>query len=263
MIELYHNDMSTCAAKVRLALAEKGAEWKSHSMDLRAGDALKPEYLRLNPNGLVPTLVHDGRVIVESTVICEYLDDALPDPPLRPRDPMARARMRLWTKQLDEGAHAATGTVSTAIAFRHQHLEKTPENLRNYLERIPQADRRERLQKAIDLGMDAPTFAPAVRRFDRLLADMEDALSTGSWLAGDTYSLADVAFTPYMVRLAHLGLDDMIRSRPRVAQWKESLFQRPSYQSAVAAWFNPGYLAVFEAHRDAAREKVRRILGRG
>ena len=85
MIELYHNDMSVCAAKVRIALAEKGLQWKSFPLDLRAGDALKPEYLRLNPNGLAPTLVHDGHVIIESTLIVEYLDETWTEAPLRPR----------------------------------------------------------------------------------------------------------------------------------------------------------------------------------
>ena len=260
MIELYHNDMSVCAAKVRLVLAEKGLQWKGYPLNLRAGDALKPEYLRLNPNGVVPTVVHDGRVIIESTVICEYLDDVAPEPPLRPRDPYARARMRLWTKQLDEGVHAATGTLSTCVAFRYQHLKKTPEDMKRYFDAIPQQERRERLQKAVEFGMDAPTFAPALRRFDRLADDMDRTLAEGDWLAGDSHSLADVAYTPYMVRLEHLGLDDMIKARPRVAAWRDRLIARPSFKTAVADWFNAGTLAIFEAHRESAREKAARIL---
>ena len=260
MLELYHNDMSVCAAKVRMVLAEKGLDWKGHALNLRAGDTLKPEYLRLNPNGVVPTLVHDGRVVIESTVICEYLEDAFPELSLRPRDALARARMRLWTKQIDEGVHAATGTLSTCIAFRHQHLTKTPEELKKYFDAVPLAERRERIQKAVELGMDAPTFAPALRRFDKLLADLDAALSNCEWLAGDGFSLADISYAPYMARLEHLGLDDLITSRPRVGAWKDRLFQRPSYQSAVAAWFNPGYLKIFEEQRDGAREKARRIL---
>lgn len=260
MIELYHNDMSVCAAKVRIVLAEKGLEWKGYALNLRAGDALKPEYLRLNPNGVVPTLVHDGHVVIESTVICEYLDDVWVETPLRPRDPYARTRMRLWTKQLDEGVHAATGTISTCIAFRHQHLKKTSEELKRYFESIPQPERRERLQKAVEFGMDSPTFAPALRRFDRLIADIDRTLTEGDWLASDSYSLADVAYTPYMIRLEHLGLGDMIRSRPRVAAWRERLFARPSFKTAVADWFNAGTLAVFEAQRESAREKAARIL---
>ena len=86
MIELYHNDMSTCAQKVRFTLAEKNLTWESHHLDLRARDQQKPDYVKLNPNAVVPTLVHDGTVIVESNVINEYLDDAFPAPALRPDD---------------------------------------------------------------------------------------------------------------------------------------------------------------------------------
>jgi glutathione S-transferase len=89
MLELYHNDMSTCAQKVRLALAEKEANWHSHHLDLRARDQQKPEYIKLNPNAVVPTLNHDGAIIIESTVINEYIDDALAGPALRRRRPAA------------------------------------------------------------------------------------------------------------------------------------------------------------------------------
>src|SRR5271156_4217676 len=100
MLTLYHNDMSVCAAKVRTALAEKKLDWNGVHLDLRAGDTQKPDYLKLNPNAVVPTLVHDGSVIIESTVICEYIDDEWSDPPLKPTHSLGRARVRLWTKQL-------------------------------------------------------------------------------------------------------------------------------------------------------------------
>jgi len=118
MIELYHNDMSVCAQKVRFALAEKKLVWESHHLNLRAGDQQQPEYLKLNPNAVVPTLVDEGTVIIESTVINEFIDDAYPEARLKPSDAAGRARMRLWTKQLDESVHAATSVVSSAIAFR-------------------------------------------------------------------------------------------------------------------------------------------------
>src|SRR5271156_219768 len=94
MLTLYHNDMSVCAAKVRTALAEKKLDWNGVHLDLRAGDAQKPEYLRLNPNAVVPTLVFNGQAIIESTVICEFIDDQWPDEPLKPLDGFGRARMR-------------------------------------------------------------------------------------------------------------------------------------------------------------------------
>ncbi len=87
MLELYHNINSVCAQKVRIALKEKGQEAKEHLLTLQ-GDQNDPAYLNLNPNGVVPTLVHDGNVIVESSLILYYIDEALPGPPLMPRSPV-------------------------------------------------------------------------------------------------------------------------------------------------------------------------------
>jgi len=69
MLELYHHGSSVCAAKVRIVLAEKGLEWKGHYLDILKGDQFDPDYMKLNPKAVVPTLVHDGNVILESTVI--------------------------------------------------------------------------------------------------------------------------------------------------------------------------------------------------
>jgi len=121
MLTLYHNDMSVCAQKVRLALAEKTLAYEARHLNLRAGDQQQPDYLKLNPKAVVPTLVHDGTVVTESIVINEYIEDAFPATPLRPADPAGRARMRLWTKEIDGGIFAATGTVSMSVAFHHQY----------------------------------------------------------------------------------------------------------------------------------------------
>jgi glutathione S-transferase len=75
MLELYTNPMSPCAQKVRIVLAEKGLEWTPHQVSLKDKENLEPWYLELNPLGVVPTLVHDGKPVIESSIICEYLDD--------------------------------------------------------------------------------------------------------------------------------------------------------------------------------------------
>ena len=261
MLELYHNDMSTCAQKVRTALGEKGLDWHGHHLNLRAGDTQTPDYLKLNPGGVVPTLIDDSTVIIESTVINEYIDDRYPDHPLRPMDAVERARMRLWTKQLDEGVHAATGVISACIAFRHQHLKKTPEQIAAYLAKVPNAERRERTRQAIELGVDSPQFPGAVQRFEKLLADMDAALENGPWLAGSAYSLADVNYTPYMIRLEHLQLTPMIDKRPRVKAWGERLKERPSWAKGIGEWLNQAYLTLMEEKGAEAWPKAKRILG--
>ena len=85
MLELHHNNVSVCAQKVRIVLAEKDVPWTSRHLSLAKGEHLTPEFKALNPRGVVPVLVHDGHVIVESSVICAYLDEVFPKPPLCPK----------------------------------------------------------------------------------------------------------------------------------------------------------------------------------
>lgn len=262
MIELYHNDMSTCSQKVRLALAEKGLEWEGHHLNLREGDQQQPAYLKLNPNGVVPTLVDDGTVVIESTVINEFIDDAYPNPPLRPQSAQSRARMRLWTKQLDEGLHAATGVLSTCIAFRHQHFaNKSETEIHDYLDRIPDAAKRDRQRENIFKGVESSYLTAALIRFDRLLADMEDTLGNGPWLAGNAFSLADIAYTPYATRLDHLQLAPMWAKRPSVANWYARITDRPSYQIAISDWINPAYMPLMDEKGREAWPRIAEILG--
>ena len=258
-LTLYHNDMSVCSVKSRLALAEKGLVWEGVHLNLRAGDTQRPDYLKLNPHAVVPTLVHDGRPIIESTVIGEYIDETWPTPPLRPADSYARASMRLWTKQLDEGLHAATGTVSTCIAFREQWLSRPREDFERWIANVPDPERRERSRSNVEQGMASAFFAPAVRRFLKMLDEMQHDLSRHEWLAGDSYSLADVAYTPYIVRLEQLGFEAQITECAAVCAWRERVMARPSFEPAVAKWFNAGYLKIFETNRVAAAEKIQSI----
>src|ERR1700722_7051613 len=179
-LTLYHNDMSVCAQKVRLCLAEKQLAYEDKHLNLRAGDQKRPEYLALNPNGYVPTLVHDDFVVTESTVICEYIDDAFPARPLKPADAKARARMRGFTKFIDAAIFPATATVSQSIAFHHQYKPEVYETMEKarpgWLANFRQ------LQK----GTENPAFPAAIGRLDKMIADMEKSLAGhgGPWLPG-------------------------------------------------------------------------------
>jgi Glutathione S-transferase, N-terminal domain len=102
MLELYHSGLTTCSKQVRHCLREKGVSHESRYVELWRYENLSPAYLKLNPNGVVPTLVHDGTPIINSFCINEYIDDAFPDPPLRPADLKDRARMRYWAWTADE-----------------------------------------------------------------------------------------------------------------------------------------------------------------
>lgn len=264
MLELYHSNWSVCAQKVRLVLAEKGLEAVEHHIDLRAREQQTQEYLELNPRGYVPTLVHDGRPVIESAVICEYLDEVFPEPPLRPADPVAKAWMRTWTRRPDETIHRACATLTNAIAFRHQWLEKSAVEIEAMLAATPDPVRREWRRETIERGTAAPSFRGAVWAYDNLLSDMEDELAGGGWLAGDVYSLADVALTSYLNRAAELSLHPMWeKGRPRVAGWLARVRARPSFARAFDAYPYPDYQAQMAEKGRAAWPKVEAILAAG
>lgn len=260
-MELYHNETSTSSQKVRLVLAEKELAWESRHLNLWRGDQHAASYLSLNPKGVVPTLVDDGTVIVESTVIMEYLDDAYPNRPLRPAAAAERARMRWWTKQLDEGVHAATSTVSGGVAFRFQHLDnKSPDKLEAHLMKTADPVRRARQREQILNGMETPLFAEAINRFDCLFTDMEAALDHSPWLAGESYSLADAALTPTLTRFDHLQFLGILDHRPRLADWYARVATRPSYHAAIADWLSESDIPLMEEKGLAAWPHVAQLF---
>jgi glutathione S-transferase len=190
----------------------------------------------------VPTLIDGDKVITESNVILEYLDERFPEPALAPKDPYGRAQMRLWTKQLDEDIHDACAAIVTfGLAFRHQYLQRGEQG-KQMLEQIPNIFKRERRRDVIDKGVQSQHFRIAVQRLVQMLDEMEEALSKHQWLAGDAYTLADVAFTPYVLRLEHLNILQILDRYPRVADWYARCKQRPSFETALRKWENPDYL---------------------
>jgi glutathione S-transferase len=205
--------------------------------------------------------VDNGIVIIESTVINEYLDDAYPEKPLRPLNAAGRARMRLWTKQLDEGVHAATSVVSSAIAFRYQKLAVGMEALEEFHKKMPDPVKREKSWENITKGVESRFFAEAAKRFDKLLGDMEPMLAAGPWLAGKEFSLADIGYAPYITRLDHLQLQFLWDKRPHIPAWYDRLRERRAYTEALEKWFNPNYLSLMEEKGLEVRDRVKAIVG--
>lgn len=237
MLVLYHHNISVCAQKVRIALAEKQLPHERRHINLMKAEQVTPEYLRINPKGVVPALVHDGQPVIESTVILEYLDDAFSERPLRPAAPLARARMRIWAQVPDTALHAACGTLSYAAAFADQvKAANAPEALKERLAKLPDRARAWRQQQLLERGLDAPFVPDAVKLHDKVLSDMETTLSADRWLAGGTFSIAECAIAPYVLRLDRLGLARMWDRRPRVADWYARLQARPSWTEAIAAF---------------------------
>jgi len=255
-LELYHNAMSSCAQKVRLVLAEKALDYVSHHLDLRAGESHTPAYLALNPKGVVPTLITDGQPVIESTIICEYLDEAFATPSLRPADALACAAMRQWTIQPDAGLHAAIGTLSFAVAFRFQNAAK-----QNAAREEGEISRH--LRDIADNGLDAEAFRQRVPVLQKMLGQMAQRLNGHMWLTGDSLSLADIAMLPYVCRIRDLGQDWLWEDDARFAAikpWLARMVARPSYAQAMTTWYDTRYLALMAEKGDAARTVLRKLF---
>lgn len=252
--------MSVCAQKVRLVLHEKGQRPALHHLNLRTGDQLTPEYLALNPNGVVPTLVVDGRPIIESTLICEYLDDAFPDPPLRPTDLVDRAAMRRWAWIPDLGLHAACGAISFGVAFREQMLELPADEIEANIAATPDPARRERKRQSIEMGIEAPVVRDALQTYTRVFDRIEAALADGrQWLLGEQYTLADAGLTPYAFRIRQLHLTPMLDGRPHLSAWLERLCGRPNF-AGISDYIVPAYVALMDRAGPAAAPRIGTLL---
>lgn len=232
MLELYHANHSTCSQKVRLCIAEKGLDFEGHLIDLGAKEQLDPEYLKLNPNGVVPTLVHDEVVIMDSSVICEYLDEVFPEQPLTPPDPAERAHMRKWMRYIEEVPTAAVRFPSFNMAFlpRFDGL-----NEEQFIKQ--QADvrplRKGFFRRMGPAGFPDEDIEESFDQISKTAARMEEALTNGPWLLGDMYTLADVIVAPLIDRIADLGLDYLWEDDcPRVTDWYARMQARPAFATA-------------------------------
>lgn len=261
MLFLYHGTTSTCSLKVRIALSEKALDWQGEILNLQRGDQNQPEYGKLNPNQVVPTLVHDGKVVIESTVILEYLDETFPGVALMPQDTYQRAQARLWMKKIDDYLHTACNGVTFSTAFRHLMSKKSPQERAEHLARIANPAKRERTRMGIEEGLNAPHASLALRQYDKHTAEMEEALAHGPYLAGADYSLADAATTPYLNRADMIGLDRLWTGRrPRVSEWLERVRARPSFADAVTRYMTDADRARFTVPREQVWNDAKAIL---
>jgi ganglioside-induced differentiation-associated protein 1 len=265
MLELYHHGSSVCAAKVRLALAEKGLAWQGHYVDILAGEQFRPEFLAINPKAVVPVLVHDGEVIPESTVICEYVEEVFEDRPIYPATPLARAKARLWTKAVDEELHPACSAITYVVSHRHTIIRNGVGDFETFLAQGAAEGTAARTLKWqwIQHGLAAPGAADKIRLYDAYLHKMETALAEADWLVGGAFSIADIALAPYLNRLHVLAMDGLwAKGRlPRVERWFARLCERPSFAPAFVEWM-PGELAAeMRANGERSWPEVATLLG--
>ena len=252
--ELYYLEEadSICSNRVVVTLKEKGIEdWIPHKMVLMNRDQFKPEYLAINPNAQVPTLVHDGRVIRESSNICVYIDEVVPQPMLMPTDPVERARVREWVKLLDERGYEAAATINFLTKFRlTQSLEKMEQRWTS----VTSIDRLYRQQSVIREACESPYVMRAIGAFESIFQATEESLADGRlWVMGDKLTLVETLGAPFIKILEMVRfLDFWLEPYPRTRAWWERISSRPGMQ--VLDTFPSNAIAEDSPHAVAGRQ---------
>ncbi len=262
MLTLYDFGNSVCCQKVRITLKAKRLAWEAVRVDLFRSEQYDPAYLKLNPKGVVPTLVHDGRPVIESTLICEYLDETFPEPPLTPADPWRRSRMRWWSKMVDEGLHEGVTELSFSAMFRERMMTMPAELREARFHNIGDPRRRDRFKSTYELGVRSPFVLHGIAAYERAFGLMEQALADGGpWMVGADPSLADINLMPYAARLDYLGLIDLwIGTRPRVQAWWARAREWPSFKSGLCDLIGEAEFAEMRTHGPKIRDDVAGLI---
>lgn len=221
---LYNAPQSTCSQRVRYALHAKGLAFEEHKLDLFAGDQLKPEYLAINPNGVVPALVHKGRPVIDSAVILEYLEDIEPaNTAMRPADPVDVANMRAMMRFIDEVPTPAVRVPSYNLAFLPHFQSMSEAEFQALADSKPL--RREFLLKMGRTGFPEADMDEALGRLRRGVERMAQwlAASGGPWLMGSDLSCADIAIMPVIVRMDDINLGHLWDGRPEIGPWLDRI----------------------------------------
>ncbi len=236
MLELYHFGAVANSLKPLLCLLEKQLEFASHQLAGSRFEQYSPEFLNINPLGQVPVLVHDGKVVTESTVINEYLDDVFPQVPLRPSDPYERAQMRTWTKFVDEYFCPAL-TIIGAHGARDYARRIPKEELERVLARIPLKEVRDKWATIAGSSYSDDALGDARRKLGVCVQRMESALAHSPWLAGQSYSLADIDVFSMAAALPGV-LPDRANptASPRFMDWHARMSERAAVKALYAAY---------------------------
>ena len=199
-IKLYDVVPSSNCDRVKIVLYEKGLSYEIVRLDEKKMDQKKPEHLKLNPYGKVPVIDDDGRILFESCIINEYLDEQYPNPPLMPKDPYLRGRGRIL--------------VDYAL---------------NYIHEPYWALRGEMLKKDSDRNMLVMEKNRQTLR--RLLIYLEEALGDKEYFSSDL-SLTDIDVLPRFLRMESYGAIPT-PSLPRLTAWLQRMKERPSVQASL------------------------------
>lgn len=233
-LKYYHAEPAANSLKSMIALKEKGIPFESVYVDLHKFEQHSDWFVKINPEGQVPVLEHNGVVITHTTVINEYLEDVFPEIPLRPYDPVGKARVRYWNKFVDEnvmnhvsmhGWHRMVGVIARSIDTG---------DFEQLLARIPLPDQRKKWATARS-GFSEADLANAIDKIVYACAKVDKQLETNAWIAGDMFTSADANFYAMCGMMVERMFPDLEvgKNYPRLVEWRERMEARPGVQAAL------------------------------
>lgn len=240
MLELYHWEPNGSFLKPLIALHEKGLEFRSRYVDVLALESHAPGFMstsretQLNLEGEGPVLVHDGRQITESLFMIEYLEDAFPEQPLRPEEPIAHARILAWARFINEVFMPAANTLGCHAYLAPLLQAPMASDFESRLASIPMQSLQDGWRLAVTNGYSSELLDDSRRKVALAARRMEDALSRSEWLVAPSYSLADIDAFSICNSLATLTPQIVNESAtPRLMDWLERIRARPAVRTAL------------------------------
>lgn len=219
--ELYFfQPLGTNSGRVFLALLEKGVDFVERELNGREFEHLKPAYLAINPRGQVPALVHDGRALAEGAAICEYIDEAFDGPALRPREPRERWCMRWWCRFIELNLGRALMMIHWNRIVPAFVGVRTREEVEGIIARVPDPDRRRAWRRAYLQATPPAELEESHRRVREGARRIEAALARSPWVAGTSFSLADIDLLSFYAFIARWSPDIVNEgTTPRTMAW--------------------------------------------
>jgi glutathione S-transferase len=266
-LHLLHFQASSCSQKVRILLREKQIEWESHPVDLLRDQHVTPWYLGINPRGVVPVLVHDGVVHVESNDILTYLDEQIPSP-AEPFFPRTDEEQRVARESLDleDGLHMALRTITMGFLAPAAAARKSPKTLAAY-ERDGAPDAKRDTEVAwwrsfAEVGITDAAARESAAAFTRAFDTLEARLAAHPWLLGDRISVLEIAWFISVHRLALASYP--LARHPHLLAHYEKLRARPAFAAEIATGGLPGIaLRAYGAYRRMRHTTLGDLLAAG